>query len=194
MLKKALLLGFASLMMLSIWSFTTTIDNCLSINLEDSVIVWKGYKVTGSHEGTLKLKSGDFSFEGKRLVGGKFEIDMNTLACTDLTDNMKTNLEGHLKSKDFFGVDLHPTAAFVITKVVSRGTPGDYKIIGNLTIKGITKEIKFNAKIDGKEAKADITIDRTDYDLRYSSGSFFDNLGDKTIYDEFDLNIKIVLN
>ena len=79
---------------------------------------------------------------------------------------------------------------------LSRGKPGEYKIIGNLTIKETTKEIKFNTlitEVDGKNvATADITIDRSDFDVRYGSGSFFDNLGDKTIYDEFDLSVNLV--
>ena len=83
-----------------------------------------------------------------------------------------------------------------MTKVISRGKAGEYKVIGDLTIKATTKEIKFNTVVDNTTgvpvATADITIDRSDFDIRYGSGSFFDNLGDKTIYDEFDLSLNLV--
>ena len=129
------------------------------------------------------------------MTGGNFEIDMTSLKVTDLEGAMAGKLEGHLKSPDFFGIEKFPTASFKITKVVSRGTAGSYKIAGNLTIKETTKEIKFMTTLsaDGKTADAKITVDRSDFNVRYGSGSFFDGLGDKTIYDEFDLNVKLVV-
>jgi len=167
------------------------------VNTKKSVITWKGYKVTGQHEGTLEIKNGNLNFDKGNLKGGSFDIDMTSIASTDLSGGTADKLNGHLKSPDFFGVEKFPTAKFVITKVISRGAKGDYKIVGNLTIKETTKEIKFNAKVSEeggvKTATADVTIDRTDFDVRYGSGSFFDSLGDKTIYDEFDLSIKLVV-
>ncbi len=166
------------------------------VNVEKSNIVWNGYKVTGSHNGNIQLKSGNLDFDGDKLVGGSFEIDMASITCNDLEGEWNQKLVGHLKSDDFFSVEKYPTAKFVITQVVSRGTPGDYKIVGDLTIKGITKEIKFlaNVKEDNgqKVATADIKVDRSEFNVRFGSGSFFDNLGDKTIYDEFDLQVKLV--
>jgi len=193
------LFGFAAtlglLVLLS--AFNNAIET-YNVDTTNSKVTWKGYKVTGSHEGTINLKNGALQYENGTLKGGSFEIDMTTLAVTDLDGGMKGKLEGHLKSGDFFGVDKFPTAKFEVTKVVSRGTAGDYKVIGNLTIKETTKEIKFLTKIDESAASpvatADITIDRSDYDIRYGSGSFFDNLGDKTIYDEFELSVKLVVN
>ena len=164
----------------------------VSIDTEASQIIWKGYKVTGSHTGTIKVKQGMLKFEEGVLTGGAFEIDMQTIACTDLKGGGAAKLEGHLKSDDFFGVANFPTARFEITRAISRGTDGSYKIIGNLTIKETTKEIKFNADVKDNGAAAKISIDRSDFNVRYGSGSFFDNLGDKTIYDEFELEINLV--
>ena len=180
-------------------SFTNPVEGeRRSVNVQESKVVWNGYKVTGSHTGTINIKSGDLEFDGDRLVGGNFEIDMTSIVVTDLSGEYKGKLEGHLKSADFFGVEKHPTATFNITKVVSRGTPGDYKIIGDLTIKDITKEIKFlaNLKDEGSKTKAtaEVKVDRSEFNVRYGSGSFFDNLGDKTIYDEFDLEVMLVVN
>ena len=168
----------------------------VSVDTSESYVTWKGYKVTGSHYGKVKLKEGNLAYENGQLVGGGFTIDMSTIGVEDLEGSYAQKLEGHLKSPDFFGVEKYPTADFVITKVISRGTPGSYKVIGDLTIKETTKEIKFNAQIDEKEGKkvatADITVDRSEFDVRYGSGSFFDNLGDKTIYDEFELTVNLV--
>ena len=180
-------------------SFTTNPqeEDRRAVNVQESEIVWNGYKVTGSHTGNIQLKSGALEFEEGMLSGGEFAIDMTTIVCNDLSGEYKGKLEGHLKSDDFFGVKNHPTANFKITKVVSRGTPGDYKIIGDLTIKGITKEVKFLANLseegNNTVAVADIKVDRSEYNVRYGSGSFFDNLGDKTIYDEFDLQVRLVV-
>ena len=180
------------------FAFTpNNIGEALSVDTNKSEITWKGYKVTGEHAGTLKVKSGDLNFTDGKLTGGNFVIDMASLAVTDLKGGMADKLAGHLKSPDFFGTEKFPTANFDITKVVSRGKVGEYKITGNLKIKEVTKEIKFNAVVSEsnglKTAKADITLDRSDFNVRYGSGSFFDNLGDKTIYDEFDLSVNLVV-
>ncbi|MTB51353.1 YceI family protein [Lewinella sp. W8] len=183
------LLFFSTLL----FAFTTATVN---VDTEASQIIWKGYKVTGSHEGTIKVENGELTFDDGTFTGGSFDIDMSTIAVTDLQGGMAQKLEGHLKSPDFFGVEKYPTATFNITKVVSRGTPGDYRVTGDLTIKETTKTIRFNANVTEEGglyvATADVTIDRSDFDVRYGSGSFFDNLGDKTIYDEFELGIKLV--
>jgi polyisoprenoid-binding protein YceI len=168
----------------------------VNVDTDASQVTWKGYKVTGSHEGTIDVENGDLEFTDGVLSGGSFTIDMASLKATDVSGGTAAKLEGHLKSGDFFGVEKFPTASFKITKVVSRGTPGDYRVTGDLTIKESTETIRFNTKVTeemGKYvAKADLTIDRTDFDVRYGSGSFIDNLGDKTIYDEFDLGITLV--
>jgi polyisoprenoid-binding protein YceI len=171
----------------------------VAVDIEKSEIIWKGKKVTGSHHGTIKLMEGSLLMENDMLKGGTFLIDMTTIANVDMAgSNGQTKLEGHLKSADFFNVAEHPVATLEITNVVHRGTEGSYKVAGDLTIKGITKPVKFNAQLSQengmKVAVADIVVDRSEYDVRYGSGSFFDNLGDKTIYDEFELNVKLVLN
>lgn len=167
-----------------------------NVDVASSNIVWNGYKVTGSHTGNVKVKSGKLNIDGGKLTGGSFEIDMNSITCTDMTGGGADKLVGHLKSDDFFGVATYPTAKFVISRAIALDTKGNYKIIGNLTIKSTTKEIKFNANVaetDGVvKATGKITIDRSEYDVRFGSGSFFDSLGDKTIYDEFDMNVSLV--
>lgn len=168
------------------FSFTKVNAQQKEIKIENSKVVWKGYKVTGSHEGTINLKSGFLTFNEGNLNGGEFVMNMNSLITTDLEGEYKGKLEGHLKSDDFFGVEKNPTAALIFTKVEQNGKNA-YKVTGDLTIKGITKQIVFDFSVYGNKATTSLKIDRTKYDVRYGSTSFFDNLKDKAIYDEFDL-------
>lgn len=160
------------------------------VKVEESTITWTGKKVTGQHEGTIKLQSGVLNFDGKTLTGGNFAIDMTTINVTDLEGKGKTNLEGHLKSDDFFGVENHKTAVLQITGAEMQDDKS-YTITGDLTIKGKTNPITFNMAVNGNTASALVKIDRTKYDIKYGSASFFDNLKDKAIYDEFDLNVNL---
>ncbi|MFT6385000.1 MAG: polyisoprenoid-binding protein YceI [Bacteroidia bacterium] len=115
---------------------------------------------------------------------------MTTLACTDLEGDYKNKLEGHLKSDDFFGVEKHGTSALNITNVKSTGK-NSYQVKGDLKIKGISKSIDFQVSIYGNKASANLKVDRTDFGIKYGSGSYFEDLQDKMIYDEFDLNIDL---
>lgn len=160
------------------------------VNSETSKVTWKAYKVTGSHTGTVDLKSGALLFDGDKLTGGEFVVDMPTLISTDLEGEYKGKLEGHLKSDDFFGVANHPTSKLVFTNVKASGK-NSYEVTGDLTIKGITKPITFDLSVYGSKATATLKVDRAEYDVKYGSGSFFENLGDKTIYDEFDLVVDL---
>lgn len=157
-----------------------------AVKVEQSKVVWKGYKVTGSHEGTIDIQSAHLEFNEDKLVGGEVVIDMTTLISTDLSGEYKGKLEGHLKSDDFFSVEKFPTAQLVLTKVKSTGKNA-YEATGDLTIKGITHPITFDLSIYGQKATANLKIDRSKYDVRYGSPSFFNDLKDKAIYDEFDL-------
>jgi polyisoprenoid-binding protein YceI len=147
---------------------------------------WLGEKVTGQHTGTIALKSGWLSWKDNKIVSGEFIIDMNSLKDSESNER----LEGHLKSDDFFGVEKYPEANLIITG----STPfdkGTGVVTGNLTVKGVSKPIEFKSafqkKDDGLWFFANIVVDRTEYNIRYGSGTFIDNLGDKTIYDEFKL-------
>jgi polyisoprenoid-binding protein YceI len=167
----------------------TTIDTegeKKEIKVETSTLVWKGYKVTGSHQGTVDIKSGSLIFKDGVLTGGDIMIDMSSIESTDLEGEYKGKLEGHLKSDDFFGVQKYPTASLTLKKVTPAGKNA-YTAIGDLTIKGITKPVDLEVSIYGNKATANIKIDRSEFDVRYGSTSFFDGLKDKAIYDEFDL-------
>lgn len=163
-----------------------------------SKLTWLAKKVTGEHAGTIQVRSGSLDVDNNVLKGGSFELDTKTITVTDIEDKENNaKLLGHLKSDDFFAVEKFGTAKFVITSAQSKGS-GLYQIKGNLTIKGITNEVTFpaNVTVDNNKlvAKAKIKVDRTKYDIKFRSKSFFENLGDKTIYDDFDLDIQLVAN
>ena len=168
------------------FSFTTIDGDKKEIKLESSKVVWKGYKVTGSHVGIISIKSGHLNFDNDILTGGSFEIDMSTITVTDLEGEYKGKLEGHLKSDDFFGVEKFPIATLHFTKVKSV-EKNSYEVAGDITIKGKTETVSFNVSVYGNKANVSLKIDRTKFDVRYGSTSFFDGLKDKAIYDEFDL-------
>ncbi len=179
--------GIAAVIVLTTVAFTNTKKE---VNVEASTVEWTGEKVTGSHNGTIELESGHLMMEDEKIVGGEFVMDMSTITVTDLTGENKEKLEGHLKSEDFFGIEKHPTAKLVITSAASKGN-GKYGIVGDLTIKNETHPITFDLVMDGDSATTNLTIDRSKYNVRYGSGSFFDNLGDKTIYDNFELDVNL---
>jgi polyisoprenoid-binding protein YceI len=163
----------------------------------ESSVVWEGSKITGgSHTGTMAMMESSLTFDGSILAGGSFTIDMNSITTTDLSGGSAQKLVGHLKSDDFFGVTTYPTSSFVITEVKPGEKPGEYHVRGDLTIKSTTMPIDFpvmmNWEGDRAMATAKITIDRTEFDVRYGSGKFFDGLGDAAIRDEFTLDVTIV--
>ena len=159
--------------------------------IKESKIVWEGSKVTGSHEGTVNLKSGFLIFKNGGLIGGEFVLDMTSIVCTDLSGKGKAGLENHLKNADFFDVNNYPTAELIILGAEKVGTEQDYTIKGEITIKEITQKIAFKAKIERKKARARLVIDRTLFGIIYKSGNFFKELADKAIYDEFKMQIEL---
>lgn len=182
----------ASLILLAVAFAAFNTTDIEKVMVKDSSINWVGKKVTGKHQGTINLKSGHFMMDGESIVGGEFVIDMQSITVTDLEAGKgKEKLEGHLKSSDFFGVDKHPTATLSVKRAARTGNT--YSVTGDLTIKEITNPITFEITRDGNTMTANLVVDRSKFDVRYGSGSFFDNLGDKTIYDDFDLEVNLTL-
>ena len=187
--KKTMVSVFMSLLaLLSLQSFTGSVDG--EVKVKDAKVIWKGFKVTGSHEGLISLESGALVFKKDELIGGNFVVDMASLTCTDLTGNYKSKLEGHLKSSDFFDTDKHPESTLSITKVTKINS-SSYNVKADLNIKGKSEKVEFVTSIYGNKATSSLKIDRTKYGIKYGSGSFFDALGDNMIYDEFELIIDI---
>jgi len=160
------------------------------VDAAKSSIAWLGKKVTGQHSGTINLKEGNLIFKGKKLTGGSFEVDMTSLTSTDLTGEYQEKLNGHLKSEDFFGTEKYPTSKLVFKKIADNGN-GVYNVTGDLTIKDATNPVNFTITVTGNKAATALKIDRTQFGIKYGSGSFFDSLGDKAIADEFELTVNL---
>lgn len=194
--KPVLTLALLFIIAISLPSFTPPAAIKYKVDSKQSTLLWTGKKVTGQHSGAISINSGELVAEGALIKQGAFEINVASLTNTDITDaEGNAKLVKHLKSDDFFGVEKYPTASFSIVSVTLKSA-GEYLVKGKLTIKGKTNDIEFPAAVstDGKTltAAAKITVDRTKYDIRYGSKTFFDNLGDKYIYDEFELDLKLV--
>lgn len=172
----------------------------MTVDTAASEVKWTGSKVIGSsHNGAVKIKSGTVQMDGKKLTGGEFVIDMNSIANSDLTDAKdNAKLVGHLKSDDFFGVKNHPTATFKITAAKESKKKGQtHDVTGDLTIKGITKSVTVPATVttekDMATATATFNVDRTMFDVRFGSKNFFENLaGDRVINNDIKFDVKVV--
>lgn len=172
-------------------------QNEYKADTESSIINWKGFKPTGEHYGTINLKSGSFTVENEKIVAGEFGIDISSIVVVDIPADSESNakLVGHLKSDDFFGAEKYPVAMFKVTSVDSKGDKSLVK--GNLTIKEQTHPVSFLASIsmDGNQItlKSDtFEIDRSKYDIKFKSKSFFSDLGDKFIYDDMELSVVVI--
>ncbi len=166
-----------------------------------SKIKWVGKKVTGEHTGTVKFKAGTVAYNGKQVTGGNAVVDMNTITCTDLAPNAGGDkLVGHLKAEDFFNTAKFATAEFKLTSLTpiagAKKGESNYKVKGTLIIKGISNPIEFPAivGVNGKllTINGDVAFDRTKYDIKFGSASFFESLGDKAIYDEVLFSLALV--
>ena len=173
----------------------------LAIDPAQSLVNWEGTKavVETKHVGSLNFTSGEVTGNAatKKILGGKFTIDMASLVNFDQKGDMKTMLEDHLKSKDFFEVETYPTSVFEITSAEQLPEEGRFKVSGNLTIKGKTNNIEFLATVrdDGTKYTAitdTITIDRTKWDIIYGSGQGLKELTDNVISDQISFVATVV--
>ena len=192
---RLIILGIAaSIGLMSFTNPSSKKEETYKVDVNKSTLAWNAKKVTGQHNGAVKITSGTLTSKGSDLTGGKFVIDMTSITCNDLQGEWNGKLVGHLKSDDFFSVEKNPTSTLEITKITPSGDR--VNVDGNLTIKGITKPISFPASISQKEsvlvAVATIKVDRTKYDIRYGSKSFFEGIGDKAIDDEFEIQVNLV--
>jgi len=161
------------------------------LNADESSVEWTGEKIVGNaHMGSINFSEGSLEIEDGKLVGGSFVIDMTTIK----ESNDTKKLEGHLMSKDFFGVEDYPTAMLTI-KSSKKGANGELTVVADLTIKEATEEVTFMTKLNEGgstiTAAAELSFDRSKFDVRYGSNSFFDNLADKAISDFIKLSINI---
>jgi polyisoprenoid-binding protein YceI len=185
---------FASLLIASITLYANTVtlaQSTFTASAKESRLTWHGSRVAYEHSGSVSLKSGTLQIQKSKVVGGEFVIDMTSIRDLDIEDEQKSGkLTNHLKSDDFFDVENFPTSTIKIT-----GAKGS-TITADLTIKGVTQPITFEAAINVDEdklfASTELTFDRSQFGVKYGSNSFFDNLGDKAIYNDIKLEVEIL--
>ena len=170
-------------------AFNPIKEEVYTVDVANSSIGWSAKKVGGGHTGTVKITEGSLVYNGKSLQKGVFLMDMSSIT----SDNARVTT--HLKSPDFFSAEKNPSSKFEITKVTAAGKER-VNITGNLTIKGITHPLTFPATVkQGKgvvvAVASGIRVDRTKYDIKFRSKTFFGDIGDKAIDDEFELNINL---
>lgn len=173
-------------------------------DVAQSSIAWIGTKPVGRHNGTFQLKDGSLTATDNTLTGGQFTIDMTSIKALDQDAAGNAKLTGHLSSADFFEVEKYPTATFRITEAqpgIAGVTDADsnllkgatHTITGNLTMKGVSKSIRFPAKVSINPtdlmADANFNIDRTQWGLVYGNDK---GLGDKFIHPTVNLNLHLV--
>ncbi|SEG56105.1 YceI family protein [Sphingobacterium lactis] len=166
------------------------VGTTFNVDTAASKVVWTGTKVTGKHTGTVNIKSGSLTVDNGALTAGNVVLDMTSISSTDLEGEYKEKLDGHLKADDFFGVATHPEASFTITEIKPGATANDITVSGNLIIKGVSKNITFDAKVveatDATiKATANFNITRADWGVSYEGKS--DDLISKEI--NFDINL-----
>ncbi|MCI5064297.1 YceI family protein [bacterium] len=170
----------------------------LQIDTDKSEVRWLGKKVSGQHNGYVKLKDGTVSVDGRKVLGGTFVVDMSTITNQDIeSPKWKAKLENHLKSDDFFNITQFPESRFLITEVKPGSSAQEMLVTGKLTVKDQSHPVTFPAKIVEKDgiytANGKLTLDRTKWDIRYNSGKWYDpaQLGDKLIYDEIEIELHL---
>ncbi|TAH20732.1 MAG: YceI family protein [Cytophagales bacterium] len=198
-MKKIAISVIGSLAILVVFAFTTKPTDAYKVDVAASKVGWLAKKVTGQHNGYVALKEGKLEVKKGKIVSGEFVVDMESITCEDAKDaGMNAKLVGHLKSDDFFATAKNPTAKFVIKKAESIGKKGDgeaHKITGDLTIKGITNPVTFEATTTEKGKKitavGKLVFDRLLWKIEYRSGKIFESIGDKMIYDDVELDLNL---
>jgi len=172
-------------------------EGVYSVVVDRTELSWIGKEIsTKIHTGTLNLIDGTIQIIDENTINGNITIDMGSINVTDLQGRAKEMLEGHLRSADFFEVENYPNATLSFKSKTYNKLKNQIDFEGQLTIKDISNPILFSATLLESSpylrAKSILSFDRSKYDVRFRSGSFFENLGDKLILDDIDVNIMLV--
>lgn len=181
---------------------TTSEGVSYTLDQEASEIEWKGFKISDGeeegHNGLIKFENADVTVKDGVLESGKFIVDMKSLESTDLNEDadMKAKLDGHLKNEDFFEVEKFPTATYEITKVTPATEGSDYNTVieGNLTLKGITKPVQFNANVTVNGDVVEIATETKDINRQEFGVVYKSTMKDVLIKDEMNIQVKVKAN
>jgi len=199
-MKPSLFIGLLVVCSTALLSFSPILHtDTYTVDATQSQLNWTGEKVTGTHHGTIAIKSGTIT-QNHGAVKGSVVFDMNSITVTDLTGDYKGKLEKHLKSDDFFSTEKNPTSEFVIVSLTplksDNNSKNNFTVAGTLTIKGISQPVEFPAYVFFEGTKMTVSgeakVDRTKYDIKFKSATFIEDIGDKAIADIFTLKLDII--
>ena len=171
-------------------------DGQFTMDPDKSVIQWRGTKVGMEEKGTVPFRSCSFQVVNGVLTSADIVMEMNAIQSTSQSGPAARELGQHLRSADFFDTANHPTSAFTLVSARADGR-GNLVVNGKLNIKGITKEVEALvtfSSYDPVVASVSFSFNRADFDVRFGSGTFFDNLGDDLISDEVHMRLALVEN
>ncbi|MBL0128606.1 MAG: YceI family protein [Flavobacteriales bacterium] len=160
-----------------------------------SVVNWNGVMLgVKDHKGTLRLTEGKMTIKGTEVLNGSFTADMSSITSNQdqfmapegSPQGTRQNLDGHLKSPEFFDVGTHPNATFVITSVSGNTAKGNFTIRGKTNEESVT-DITVSEENGLIMVSGKLTFDRQKYGVAWSSGS-----KDKVLNDNIDLQIELV--
>ncbi|MDX2174591.1 MAG: YceI family protein [Bacteroidota bacterium] len=165
-------------------------EGYLKFSIANSTVKWTGYGEIGDYSlsGDLKLKTAIYNIISDTLKNAELVFDMNSITSD------KKNLVDHLKGEDFFDCNKYPIAEFVLRDPIHLKKKS-LEAKGILTIKGISQEISvpMNYSYENNQSvfSGKISFDRTKFNVKYNSKSFFSNLGDQAIKNTIDVEFKI---
>jgi len=161
-----------------------------NLNPDNTEITWVAKKVTGQHNGNVDAM-GNIKFEDNLITAGEIGVDMGSITVLDIKDDeSNADLVNHLRGPDFFDAETYPNAKLSIDRAYEAGN-GSYEFTGNMSIKGVTNPVTGKYSISNGKVAGVFEFDRSQYDIKYRSASFFDNLGDKMIYDDVIVGFEV---
>jgi len=166
--------------------FIVSFTFATQVDLVKSTIHWEGTKITGRHFGVIGIKNAEVKVKDNSIISGNVVVNMDTFKAVDLSGDMATKFNKHMKGEDFFNVKKHPVAKINIKKVEG------YTATADLTVMGVTNEVSFPIVSHNNHHYGSLTFDRTKFGMKYGSSSFFKNLGDKVIHNDIKLIFNIV--
>ncbi|MFI3295355.1 MAG: YceI family protein [Rikenellaceae bacterium] len=172
-----------------------TVTSGYALDINHSFVSWMGFKPGGEQMGRIAFSHGSLDMNQQEIVGGRFSIDMNTISVERLSADRATKLADHLKNSDFFEVPQFPYSTFEIVSVDSLGWGAyPYQVVGNLTMKDITRAISFSFDYIQKDGFLFVTtqpiiLNRTQWGITYKSSSFINGLKDNFIDDNIQIQI-----
>jgi polyisoprenoid-binding protein YceI len=174
------------------------VDGATMLTVERGLVHWDATKVTGAHNGIVKVVDGRIAIVDNVIVDGMLRIPMSSINVHDIQDaESNQKLTAHLSSADFFDVQNHPYAVYKINKSKGTLSGGKVTLEGIMNIKGISVPQSIAMEVHDKGDRwilvGTMELDRSNYNIRYGSGSFFSGLGDKLIHDQFKLRPEIVI-